>query len=496
MANGLITREDAARELLQRRAGRVDFLEFLKAVWWKSDPLVIGLHTRIVARHLTQAVNDYLAGKSSFKLIMIPVRHGKSDLCSRAFPAYFLGRTWEVQNHADVILTGYGKTLVSEFSKRNKSIIESKAFRALFPRCRIGEGGVDTVNQWQIAGSAGLVNAAGIGGGIVGHGGNLIVIDDSIKNSGQAESALYRDKVWNSISQDVLTRRGDRCIVLMPCTPWHTDDPSGRVQKYSDEEPNFPKFETIRIPANREDADPDIRDLYKHEWLFPERYSDEWYEGEVATLGAYRARALFGLRPYDRGGNFFTTDRWDFIDHAELPDARFVRFWDLASKERQRLKPEPDKTAGILAAVTLDDRKLEHMWIADARSFQMTAPERDARIKATCKADGPGVRVGVEVVAGYWDTFYNLKKALNGMATVRPVPVTKDKAVRSEPLEGIMEDGRFHVVRGPWNQAYQAEFEKFPDGDNDDLVDGTSGSYHMLTGKKRIGNTTRADIGI
>jgi phage terminase large subunit-like protein len=44
------------------------------------------------------------------------------------------------------------------------------------------------------------------------------------------------------------------------------------------------------------------------------------------------------------------------------------------------------------------------------------------------------------------------------------------------------------LVRGPWNDAYIAELENFPDGKHDDQVDGSSGAFTMFTKQKKTLN--------
>ena len=102
----MITPEQAMAELLRRKA-QTDLLAFMSYCWWMPTPLRIGRHTLATCARLTKAVDDYLLhGKMTYLLINMPFRHGKSDMVSRALPAYFLGRCSEKQ--PNVIMSGYG----------------------------------------------------------------------------------------------------------------------------------------------------------------------------------------------------------------------------------------------------------------------------------------------------------------------------------------------------------------------------------------------------
>lgn len=50
---------------------------------------------------------------------------------------------------------------------------------------------------FEIVNHRGVYRSAGVGGGITGMGGEYIIIDDPIKNREEADSATYRDKVYD-----------------------------------------------------------------------------------------------------------------------------------------------------------------------------------------------------------------------------------------------------------------------------------------------------------
>ena len=111
----MITARDAKVEKLRRLAAR-DLLAFYQYCWWMPSPLKIGRHTRELCRRLTKAVDDWMEGKNTYLIVNMPQRHGKSDLVSRALPAFFLGRC--AMHQPDVIMSGYGTSLVTRFSKQ------------------------------------------------------------------------------------------------------------------------------------------------------------------------------------------------------------------------------------------------------------------------------------------------------------------------------------------------------------------------------------------
>ena len=109
-----ISRSEALKEKARRRATR-HLLAFMRWVWWMPKPFIVGRHTRKICDRLTQATEDYRKGITTYLLIVVPFRHGKSDIVSRACPPYFVGRNADMQ--PDVIMTGYGKALVAEIGR-------------------------------------------------------------------------------------------------------------------------------------------------------------------------------------------------------------------------------------------------------------------------------------------------------------------------------------------------------------------------------------------
>lgn len=469
-----ISRKEAAEELLRRRIARRSFLDFVRFIWWNPQEFIVGKHTLEICERVDQAVDDYILGFSSFLILAIPFRHGKSDLVSRALPPYFLGRL--AADQPDVILSGYGAELVESFSRKNKSIINSRPYQILFPEVRLSST-KNAVNKWAIEGSVGEVTVAGLGGGLTGHGGRLLVLDDYCKKREEAESKTYRNKVWESFTDDFMTRRGDPAVVIVCATPWNVDDVIGRIGKKMEEDPSFPPFEVLRFPARSED--------YPSGYLFPERFSEDWYLSQYATLGKYASAGLLDCNPKKRGGSLFQVDGIKVLDREKFPkDIRYFRFWDLASSEKERVSDDPDYTAGAevgLAYPKGPDGPPE-LWVRDLVLMLEEAPLRDRRISATSAVDDPGVMYGVEQVGVGKDAVKYIKALLQGKRVVVGIKPSGDKVVRASPLEAIFEAGNVFLARSSkWNEAFIDQFLDFPRGDHDDIVDAVSGGYLMAT---------------
>ena len=65
-------------------------------------------------------------------IVMMPPRHGKSELVSRLFPAWILGRNGNEQ----IILSSYSLDLASAMNRDCQRIIQTPAFSEIFPGTR------------------------------------------------------------------------------------------------------------------------------------------------------------------------------------------------------------------------------------------------------------------------------------------------------------------------------------------------------------------------
>ena len=451
----------------------------MRYVWWMPGPFHEGRHTREICARLTRAVEDYRRGISTYLIITVPFRHGKSDIVSRALPAWFLGVN--ADRMPDVIMTGYGTSLMTKFSRRAMAIIDSARYRRVFPGVCLGKR---TEANWNIEGSSGEVTAVGLGGGITGSGGNLIVVDDYCKSRAEAVSDTFRNKVWDAFRNDVFTRRNAPASILcVTATPWHVDDLIGRIEQAEKNDPSFPRFERLSFPARK--PGPDGWDT-----LFPEHFPQEWYDSQRAVLGK-QAAALLDCYPTPEGGSRFAVDK--VIWHETLdgwPSMRELRAWDLASSSKERDKDDPDRTWGVRGGVV--SKRLpgnvtkRELWIRSMVCCRAEAPERNRLIRDTAEADGPGVAQAIEAFGAYKDTYAQFRDALAGVSIVRKSTMPGDKSAKAAPLEPVFDAGAVHVYApgcaGESRSLWIDEFAAFPNGKHDDGVDATAILFHESMG--------------
>ncbi len=454
----------------QASLARDRMLYFMQYCWRSpSKPMCIGRHTREITDRLDKAIADYRNGISTYLIVTVPPRHGKSEIISRNFPPYFFGHFPD----AEIMLATYAQELSSQMSRDARAIVRSEQYQSVFYDKGITVSSESSsVQNWEIAGHRGKFQAFGIGGSSTGKGADVLILDDYLKGRSDAESRPIRNTIWDDFSGNLMTRLAPVHIVIILATRWHVDDIIGRClnrmtpgNKDYDEE--FPKFEVMKFPARDVDGN----------YLFPERFPESWYRNQFASLGKYQSAALMQCEPTMRGGNMLQVDGVQIIDPDKWPkNLRYVRFWDLASSEKERAKDDPDFTSGAKVAVTKENG-LYKLWVDDVRYCQSEAPDRDSMIERTSNDDGPGVHIYVESVGGYKDTFTTLKKVLDGKRIIHKVTVSRDKVVRAGEMEPLFPAGHVYFKRGWWNDSVLEQLQEFPAGMHDDHVDAIAGGY-------------------
>lgn len=133
-------------------------------------------------------------------MILMPPRAGKSELASRMFPAWHLGRN---PDH-EFIACSYNVSLAMSFSRKVKDTIDDPSYQNVFDT-RLNPN-FQGAEEWGINNARGGYVAAGVGGGINGKGAHVLVIDDQMKNSEEADSAELRDKIWDWYGSTAYTR--------------------------------------------------------------------------------------------------------------------------------------------------------------------------------------------------------------------------------------------------------------------------------------------------
>ena len=169
-------------------------------------------------------------GDRDYKILLVfePPRHGKSQQVSIDFPAWYLGRN----PGKEIITASYSGDLAQDFGGKTREKIQSEEYQYIFPEVVLKED-EKARGKWRTNNGGGYISV-GVGGPITGRGANILVTDDPIKNREEAESEVYREKIWEWFSSTAFTRLEPKGVVIILMTRWHMDDLAGRIVAHPD----------------------------------------------------------------------------------------------------------------------------------------------------------------------------------------------------------------------------------------------------------------------
>lgn len=293
----------------------------------------VNWHHRLTCRYL----NRFIRGELPRLLITEPPRHGKSELTSRRLPAMIHG----INPLAHIIATSYSAELASRMNRDVQRIIDSDKYRELFPGTRLSSDNSRDGTKWlrnsdmyEVVGHGGSYRSAGVGGGITGMGGDYLLIDDPIKNREEADSGVYREKLWEWYTSTLYTRLEKNGKILITLTRWHQDDLAGRLLDLAKADPLADQWVVLNLPALYEEQGAHPEDPRSEgEALWPEKYSRERLIGMKATMGSREFGALYQQSPTAAAGQVIQR-KW--IRYYRQAPARFdemITSWDFTFKD-------------------------------------------------------------------------------------------------------------------------------------------------------------------
>lgn len=246
----------------------------------------------------------YFGNEHRVMIVSAPPRHGKSRTAG-CFEEWVFG-----QNPAEKIITGsYNETLSTTFSKQVRNTIgEVKAdpLRAVYSDIFPGRGikrGDGAMNIWALEGQHVSYLATSPGGTVTGFGASLMVIDDLIKTSEEAQNENTLEKQWMWFTDTMLSRLEEGGKILIIMTRWATGDLAGRANELF-AELGWPVKEVI-LKALQDDGSMLCTDIL----------SRETYQVKVGAMSEEIASANYQQVPIDLRGCLYH----EFKTYEDIP---------------------------------------------------------------------------------------------------------------------------------------------------------------------------------
>jgi hypothetical protein len=396
-------------------------------------------------------------------MIAMPPRHGKSELASRRFPAWFMGRNADKQ----IIAASYNSDLANDFGREVRNIVDSPEFRALFDVSLAQDS--QAANRWHTD-TGGMYVAAGVGTAITGRGADILLIDDPFKDREEADSELRRQRVWDWYTSTAYTRLMPGGAIIVINTRWHDDDLSGRLIYEQDK--GGDQWDVLSLPAI------DGEGLA----LWPEWYPLERLEQIRGVLPARDWNALYQQNPIPDDGDYFKAD-WFGEYEVEPEEPEKVRRQRLRGDGRRRRLHRAGDCRGRPGRQHLRAGLVEEAGDLGRVDRGAVRPDREApagRVVRRGRADPPG--------GGAF-----LESPHERAASVLPAGVAVldcRQADARRTIQGMASMGKVFLPKNaPWKGDLMNQLMRFPAGKHDDGVDVLSlfGRGLQMMGKPATG---------
>ena len=449
--NSQLSPQEAAQELLARRAARKSLIDF--TCYTKPD-FQVGDHHKVIA----DALEEVERGECDRLMIFAPPRHTKSELASRRFPAWYLGRHPDRQ----LIAATYSGDFALDFGREVRGIVQSEEFGALFPEVTLSEDS-RAANRWH-TNKGGVSVYVGVGGPITGRGAHIALIDDPFKNREEADSELRRETVWKWYTSTLRTRLMPGGAIVLILTRWHEDDLAGRLL-----EKQRGEWKVVELPAIRREGSPSEAALWS-----------QWYDLDAlkrikADIGPRDWQALYQQQPTADEGTFFRRDWFKRYAPEQLPK-QLHKY--MTSDHAPAGREDSDYTCVRVWGVD----PLGDLWLLDGFRHQETLDKTADRTLGVKAEKRTGLIQRHKPFAWFPEDDNNWKSAAGFIkrmmreqgvfCRIEPIsPHGSDKQTKAQPFQAMAASGRVWLPAGPMGDDVLEQYLKFPAGKNDDEVD-------------------------
>lgn len=428
-----------------------------------------------VAKHhkeIETALQKVLTGEITRLLINIPPGSAKTELITKCFPVWAMGKHPDIR----IIATGYSAHLTQSYGSEARDYYLSNTFRSVFPRRSEIRDDQNTKGLWKTE-DGGQYLSAGVGGSITGNRANVFIIDDPIKPD-EALSDIKRAAVNRWYDNTVLSRlfnpNKDAVVIVMQRT--HDDDLCGYLME-KERNNEGETWHKIIVPSITSDENGEEQSYH------PERF-------ELSALHKIRKNSpddfstQYQQEPVNKDSQEFHEEFFRYYKAEQLPKhMRVFTVCDPAFKTAE----QNDETAIVTGGFNAD--KLYILEVTHGRMDATKVAEKIYWHASKWKPEKIAIEgYQAQTVLAQW-----VKKTLvegNVHIPIEELTQKGDKASKIRQLQAPIRGGNIL-----WREdmfIIEDQLKKFPRGKHDDVIDALQmlfSFYNLQPNVERVENS-------
>ncbi len=452
--------EKMVDELDSRRENKVaydDLIEFCRRM---MPDFIVGKHHRILADMLM----DIERGTKDRACVNIPPRHGKSQLVSIFFPAWYLGRNPDKK----VMMVSHTTDLAVDFGRKVRNLLGLADYKAIFPTVKLATDS-KSAGRWNTS-VGGEYYACGVGSALAGRGAHLLLVDDphSEQDVINGNFSVF-EKAYEWFTFGARTRLMPGGSVAIIQTRWHMDDLTGRVVKDMSQNEKSDQYDVVEFPAIVEIEDKSSGELVEKP-LWPEFFDMAALERTKASMPLFQWNAQYQQQPTAEEAAIVKREWWQIWEKENPPICEYIIMsLDSAAEKHNRA----DYTALTTWGVFFNEETNAHnIILLNSIKDRFEFPELKELAMEEYTAWEPDVFI-VEKKSSGVALYQEMRRMGLVIQEFTPHRGSGDKLARLNSVSDIIASELVWVPQTRWAEEVVEEIAGFPFMSNDDLVDST-----------------------
>lgn len=446
---------DTLAERKKSASARNDLIEFCKAM---QPDYKVGKHHRILADLLMQLAE----GRQDRVCVNIPPRHGKSQLVSIYFPAWFIGK----YPNKKVLMVSHTTDLAVDFGRKVRNLIDTDTYRKIFPTVTLAADS-KSAGRWN-TNVGGEYFACGVGSALAGRGADLLLVDDPHNEQDIINGNFdVFDKAYEWFTYGARTRLmpGGRVAIIQ--TRWHLDDLTGRVLKDMSLNEAADQYEVVEFPAILE-VKKDGKVTEKALW--PEFFDLDALSRTKASMPLFQWNAQYQQNPTAEEAALVKREWWKIWKKEDPPSCEYIIMsLDAAAESHNRADFTALTTWGVFFN---EEASAYHIILLNSIKRRVEFPELKRLAYEEYTEWEPDSFI-VEKKSSGVALYQELRRMGVMVQEFTPHRGTGDKMARLNSVADIVQSGLVWVPETRWAEELVEEVAGFPFVSHDDLVDAT-----------------------